>query len=139
MSARREIWEVARREFLERWRSRAMRVSFGILLGLVVAGAVVATVSDEGAPTDDFALVGSRAVALAPALRLADRADGRKARIHRLRDRAAAERALRDGDVDAVILDGRLIVKEDRSSPAVSVAQRAIGAQRTVSACRPWV
>jgi ABC-2 type transport system permease protein len=133
MSARREIWEVARREFLERWRSRAMRVSFGILLGLVVAGAVVATVSDEGAPTDDFALVGSRAVALAPALRLADRADGRKARIHRLRDRAAAERALRDGDVDAVILDGRLIVKEDRSSPAVSVAQRAIGAQRTVT------
>ena len=86
MSARREIWEVARREFVERWRSRAMRVSFAILLGLVVLGAVVATVSDKGTPTDDFGLVGSRAVALAPALRLADQADGRKARIHRLRD-----------------------------------------------------
>ena len=133
MSARREIWEVARREFVERWRSRAMRVSFGILLGLVVLGAVVATVSDKGTPTDDFGLVGSRAVALAPALRLADQADGRKARIHRLRDRAAAERALGDGDVDIVLLDGRLIVEEDRTSPAVGVAQRAIAAQRTVT------
>jgi ABC-2 type transport system permease protein len=133
MSARREIWEVARREFVERWRSRAMRVSFGILLGLVVIGAVVATVSDEGTATDDFGLVGSRAVLLAPALRLADQADGRKARIHRFGDRAAAERALGDGDVDAVILDGRLIVEEDRTSPAVGVAQRAIAAQRTVT------
>jgi ABC-2 type transport system permease protein len=133
MSARREIWEVARREFVERWRSRAMRVSFGILLGLVVIGAVVATVSDEGTPTDEFGLVGSRAVALAPALRLADQADGRKARIHRFGDRANAERALGDGDVDAVILDGRLIVEEDRTSPAVGVAQRAIAAQRTVT------
>lgn len=133
MSARREIWEVARREFVERWRSRAMRVSFGILLGLVVLGAVVATVSDKGTPTDDFGLVGSRAVALAPALRLADQADGRKARIHRLRDRAAAERALGDGDVDIVLLDGRLIVEEDRTSPAVGIAQRAIAAQRTVT------
>ena len=133
MSARREIWEVARHEFVERWRSRAMRVSFGIVLGLVVIGAVFATVFDEGTPTDDFGLVGSRAVALAPSLRLADQADGRKARIHRLRDRAAAERALGEGDVDAVILDGRLIVEEDRTSPAVGVAQRAIAAQRTVT------
>ena len=32
-----------------------------------------------------------------------------------------------------MILDGRLIVEEDRTSPAVGVAQRAIAAQRTVT------
>jgi len=133
MSARREIWEVARREFLERWRSRAMRVSFAILLAFVVAGAVLFTLAGESTPTDDFGLVGPRAVALAPALRLGEQDDGRQARIHRLHDRAAAVRALSNGDVDVAIVDGRLMVEEDSSSIAVGVAQRAVAAQRTVT------
>jgi ABC-2 type transport system permease protein len=133
MSARREIWEVARREFLERWRSRAMRVSSAILLVLVIFGAVAATLSDQGRPTDDFGLVGPRAVALVPALRLADRAEDRTARMHPLRDRAAAERAVREGDVDVAIVDGRLVVKESRSGAAVGIAQRAIAAHAAMA------
>jgi ABC-2 type transport system permease protein len=129
MSVRREIWEVARREVVERWRSRAMRVSSAILLVLVVFSAVAATLSDKGRPTDDFGVVGPRAVALAPALRLADRAEDRTARIHRLHDRAAAERAVRQRDVDVAIVDGRLVVKESRSAAAVGIAQRAMAAQ----------
>jgi ABC-2 type transport system permease protein len=132
MSARRAIREVARRELVARWRSRASRVSFAILLALVVVSAVAATVAGKGTPTDDFGLVGSRAVALAPALRLADKADGRDTRIHRLHDRAAAERAVRAGDVDVAIVGDRLIVKESRSSAAVRVAQRATAGLRTV-------
>jgi ABC-2 type transport system permease protein len=133
MSGRREIWEVARREFVERWRSRAMRVSFLIVLVLVVAGAAAMTLTDDSTPTDDFGLVGARAVALEPALRLAAAAADREARFQPLRDRAAAERAVRDGDVDVAIVDGRLVVKEDRSSPATAVAQRAIAGQATVT------
>jgi ABC-2 type transport system permease protein len=136
MRARREIREVARREFVERWRSRAMRVSFALLLLFVVTGAVLATVSDEGTPTDDVGVVGSRAVALAPALRLAGEADDRTVRIHRLRDRAAAERALREGDVDVAIVDGRLVVEEDRSGAAVGLAQRAVAGQSAVTRLR---
>ena len=130
MSPRREIWEVARREFLDRWRSRAARVSFAILLLLVVGGATAMTLSDR-TPTDDFGLVGERA--LEPALRLVGSAEDRKVRIHRLRDRAAAEGAVRDGDLDVAIVDGRLIVKDGRSRPAVRVAQRAIAGQITVA------
>ena len=133
MSARRAIWEVARRELVERWRSRAMRVSFAILTVLVVAAAAAVSLADEPTPTDDFGLVGARAVALAPALQLADGIDGRRASIHRLRSRAAAERALREGDVDVAIADGRLIVKDDRSIPALGVAQRALAAQATLA------
>jgi ABC-2 type transport system permease protein len=132
MSARREIWEVARREFLDRWRSRAARVSFAILLVLVVGGAAAMTLSDR-TPTDDFGLVGARAAALEPALRLAGRAEDRATRIHRLRDRAAAERAVRDGDVDVAIVNGRLVVKDDRSRPAVGVAQLAMAGPITVT------
>ena len=133
MSARREIWEVARREFLERWRSRAMRVSFLIVLVLVVAGAAAMTLADDSTPTDDFGLVGARAVALEPALRLAGRAEDRKTRIHRLSDRAAAQRAVRDGEVDVAIVDGTLVVEDDRSIPAVGVAQRAIAGQASLT------
>ena len=128
MSGRRAIWEVARREFVDRWRSRAMRISYGILLAMVVAGAVLVSVSDR-TPTDDFALVGPRAVTLAPALRLAAQADDRKARTHRLTDRADAERAVRSGDIDVAIVGDRLVVNDSRARPAVTVAQLAIAGQ----------
>ncbi len=133
MSAGRAIREVARRELVERWRSRAMRVSFAILLVLVVAAAAAATLADKGTPTDDFGLVGARAAAVAPALRLADRAERRDTRIHSLPDRAAAERAVRAGDVDVAIVGDRLIVKESRSDAAVQVAQRALAGQTAVT------
>ena len=133
MSAGRAIREVARRELVERWRSRAMRVSFAILLVLVVAAAAAATLADKGTPTDDFGLVGARAAAVAPALRLADRAERRDTRIHSLPDRAAAERAVRAGDVDVAIVGDRLIVKESRSDAAVQVAQRALAGQTALT------
>ena len=133
MTAARSIREVARRELLERSRSRSMRVSFAVLLALVVASAVVATLADGGTPTDDFGLVGPRAAALAPALRLADEADGRRARIHRLHDRAAAERAVREGEVDVAIAGGRLVVEASRDGPPVAAAQRAIAAQAAMT------
>jgi ABC-2 type transport system permease protein len=133
MSARRAIWEVARRELAERWRSRAMRASFAILLVLVTASAVIATVADNRTPTDDFGVVGTRAVALAPALRLADQADGRRARVHRLPDRAAAAEALRNGDVDVAIVGSRLMVQQSRSSASVRAAQRALATQSALT------
>jgi ABC-2 type transport system permease protein len=126
MSGRREVWEVGRREFVERWRSRAMRVSFLIVLVLVVGGVTAMTLADERTPTDDFGLVGARAVALEPALQLAGRAEDREARFHRLSDRAAAERAVRAGEVDVAIVDGRLVIEDDGPNPAVAVAQRAM-------------
>ncbi len=133
MSDRRAIREVARREVVERWRSRAMRVSFAILLALVVGSAVAATLSDKGTPTDHFGLVGPRAATLAPALRLAAQADHRTARVQVLPDRAAAERAVRAGDVDVAIAGDRLIVKRSRSDDAVRVAQRAVAGQVAVT------
>ena len=130
MSARRAIWEVARRELVERSRSRAMRISFIVVLALAVGGAVAAARLGQGTPTDDVALVGTRSVAMAPALQLQAEAAGRAVDIHRLRTVASARRAVDDGSVDVALVDGaRLIVKRSQSDEAAALVKSAVAAQ----------
>lgn len=137
MSARRTIWEVARRELIQRSRSRALRISFALVFLLTVGAAVAAALGSTGTPTDHVGLVGPRAVAMAPALRLEARAEGRRVQIHRLGDVAAARRAVDAGDVDVALVDGmRLIVRASRSETAVGVVQQAVAGQRTFSRFR---
>ena len=62
MSGRRAVWEVARRELVERSRSRVMRVSIVLLLIVSVGGAVAAARLTGRTPTDDIALAGARGV-----------------------------------------------------------------------------
>jgi ABC-2 type transport system permease protein len=133
MSARIAIWEVARRELVERSRSRAMRVSFLLLLLAVVGGAIAAARIADGTPVDHVALVGPRAQALAPLLERQAQAAGRKADVQRLADTPTAVRALRDGDIDVAIANERLIVERSDSGAAVRVAQQAIAARRTLA------
>ena len=127
MSARRAVWEVARRELVERSRSRTWRVTFVLLLILSVGGAIAAARVSSGTPSDDVGLVGARSIALGPAIRLQAQAAGRRVRLHPLASTAAASRALRDGAIDVALLDGgRLVVKRSRTTPAVRVVQDAV-------------
>lgn len=130
MSGWRSIWEVARRELVERSRSRTMRISLALLLVLAVAGSVAAArAGNETTPTDDVALVGARSVAAAPALRLQAKAVGRRVELHRLDSVASASRAVRDGHVDVALVNGtRLIVKRSGTGPAVRVVEDAVAA-----------
>ena len=68
MSGRRAVWEVARREVVERSRSRVLRVSVALLLILSIGGAIAAARLTGRPPTDDIALVGTRSAALGPAI-----------------------------------------------------------------------
>ena len=130
MSAQRAVWEVARRELVERSRSRALRVSLVLLLILSVGGAIAAARLSGHTPTDDVGLVGARAVALEPAIRLQAKAAGRTVHLHPLATATAASRALRNGSIDVVLLDGsRILVKTSRSQPAVRVMQDAVAAE----------
>ena len=137
MSARRAVWEVARRELVERSRSRVMRISVVLLLILSVGGAVAAARLSGRTPTDDIGLVGPRSVALGPAIRLDAKAIGRRVRLHDLASAAAAGRAVRDGTLAVALLDGRrLLVKSSRSQPPVNVVQDAVAAQGVVDRLR---
>jgi ABC-2 type transport system permease protein len=130
MSARRAVWEVARRELVERSRSHVLRVSLVLLLILAVGGAIAAARLSGSTPSDDIGLVGARAVALEPAIRLQAQAAGRRVHLHKLLSAAVASRAVRDGTVDVALLDrSGLLVKTSRSQPAVRVVQDAIVAQ----------
>ena len=137
MSARRAVWEVARRELVERSRSRVMRISVVLLLLLSVGGAIASARLTSGTPSDDVGLVGARSAAMGPAIQLQARAAGRRARLHDLASTTAASQALRGGNLDVVLLDGtRLLVKSSRSTAAVRVVQDAVAAQSVLDRLR---
>src|SRR5262249_29461137 len=122
MSARRAVWEVARRELEERGRSRVLRVSLVLLLVLCVGGAVAAARLTGTTPTDNVGLVGARSVALEPAIRVQATAAGRRVRMRGFASARAASRAVRDGSIAVALLDGnRLLVKTSRTGPAIRV------------------
>ena len=126
MSARRTVWEVARRELVERSRSRVMQVWVVLLLLLSIGGAVAAARLTGHTPTDHIGLVGARSAALAPAIQLQAKAMGRRARLHTFATAAVASRALRNGTVSAAVIDAtRILVKSKTSQPSVRIAQEA--------------
>lgn len=137
MSSRRAIWEVARRELIERSRSRVMRISIVLVLLLSVGGAIAGARLTGGTPSDDIGLVGTRSSAVAPAIRLQARAAGRRDRLHSFASQAAAGGALRAGKVDVVLVDGtQLLVKSSRNLAAVRVVQAAVAAQSALARLR---
>ncbi len=130
MSARRSVWEVARREVVERVRSRVLQVSLAVLLIAAVGGAVAAARLSDRTPTDNIGVVGARSVALEPAIRSQAQAAGRRVRLHELATQKVAEQAVTDGSVAVVLLDGnRIMVKTSRTGAAVRVVQDAVAAQ----------
>src|SRR5689334_11090927 len=97
MSAPRAVWEVARRELVERSRSRVMRISVVLMLILSIGGAIAAARLSGKTPTDNIGLVGARSVALERSIRLQAKAEGRRVRLDPVASAAAAARAVRDG------------------------------------------
>ncbi|MGZ6644726.1 MAG: hypothetical protein ACXVFT_23215, partial [Solirubrobacteraceae bacterium] len=137
MTGRRAVWEVARREVVERSRSRVLRISLALLLLFSVGGAIAAARVKSGTPTDDVGLVGPRSVALEPAITAQARVAGRRIRLKRLAGAAAARRALRDGAIDVALLDGRaIVVKRSRTAAAVRVVQEGVAAQAALDRLR---
>lgn len=130
MNARRVVWEVARRELVERSRSRVMRISVVLLLVLSMGGAVAAARLSSGTPTDDIALVGAHSAVLRPVIELQAREMGRRARVRETESETTAARWVRDGTIDVALINGRrILVKTDRSQAAVRVVRNATAAQ----------
>jgi ABC-2 type transport system permease protein len=137
MSGRRAVWEVARRELVERSRSRVLRISLVLLLILSAGGAVAAARLTGRTPTDDVGLVGARSVALESAIQAQAKVAGRRVQLRPFTTAPAAERAVRRGAIDLALLDGsRIVVKTSRTIPAVKVVEQAVAAQRVMDRLR---
>ncbi len=116
---------VARRELVERARTRAFRISLVVLLIVVVGGVIAANVLG-GDSALRVGLAGSPSAAAAGQVRAQAAQAGSRVHVVTLADRASAERQLRDGGIDAALIDGSaVVVKTERGSKAARLLQAA--------------
>jgi ABC-2 type transport system permease protein len=118
---------VARREFVERARDRSFRISTGVTMAFLVGFILVASLT-RGAKTYDVAVVGSDATSSVTLAQTAARALGFTIRIRPYDSAAAADRAVRDGVVDAAFVNGAIVV--DTKGPDQLVAALQISSQQ---------
>lgn len=129
----REARLVALREIATRLRQRSLQLSTVLSLVIVVGIAVAAGVVGGGDDRETVAVVGPASAQVGDAARQLD--PGVVTR--RLDDRAAAEQALRDGDVDAAVLDGREILFERNADDGLAaVLQEASARVRAAQTLR---
>jgi len=107
---------VARREILERGRSKAFLISSGVSLLFILAAAILPGVLSNDDPTTyDVGVFGSRSAPLAARLPEVARLTGDEAnvRIRGIGDEAEARRLVTSGNLDAAIGDGPVIVDQE--------------------------
>jgi len=122
---------VARREIVERGRSRAFRISLVAMVLLAAGGAVAASLLGGKAKTYEIGVVGAHADAAAAALPAQVQGTGDRVRVRRPASPAAARADVGSGKLDAALIDGRsVVVKSDTKSQP---AQFAAGAARVAS------
>jgi ABC-2 type transport system permease protein len=109
MSSIRQVWLVARRELRERIRSRGLWAGTVIMLFVVVAAIVVPAALDGGAGAKDVGFVGAAPEDLGSVTRSQGEAVGVTVHVHRYRSVAAGEQAVRDDDIDVLLVDTRVL------------------------------
>lgn len=107
MNGVRQAWLVAAREIRERGRSGAFIASVVFMVLGVAAAIVLPAVLDTGSGTKDVGVTGRTPAQLPAAVRAQGRAVGTTVRIHTYDTQATGEQAVRDGEVDVLVVDGR--------------------------------
>lgn len=127
MKQARQVFDVARREFVQRARSRAFQITMLLTLGIIVAmGPILLLIQDEAAPVR-IGMVGAEPVAFDAAVRDQAVVQGVDVEISRFGSLASAEAALADGTVSVVVVDGaELVWKEEASFRAGSIVSAAL-------------
>ena len=107
MNAANQGWLVARREMRERARSRGFRISVLLMLLVVVAMVVLPSMLDTAQTTKHVGITGTTSQVFEQAL--SNEGDSGDAALHlrRFDTAAAGEKALRDQDIDVLVVEGR--------------------------------
>jgi ABC-2 type transport system permease protein len=107
MSGLRQGWLVALREMRERSRSRGFRAGLAVMLVVVVAAIVVPAMLDTGPGTKDVGVTGAIPNELPHAISGQGDTVGMTVRVHRFDEVAAGEEAVRQKDVDVLVVDAQ--------------------------------
>lgn len=110
MSGWRQVWLVARRELRERSRSKGLWVGTAFMLIVVVAAIVVPGLVENDTVDRDVGLGAVVPDALPAAIVDQGAAVDVRVELHRYPDRSEAEEALRDGDIDVLVVGGDVLV-----------------------------
>ena len=105
MNAVQQIWLVTIREIRERSRSSAFHASFAVMILVTVGLIIVPTLLDSDDGASDVGLTGAVPTALPRSIEDQSHALGTPVRIHRYNSVAVGEQAVRDGDVDVLVVD----------------------------------
>lgn len=105
MNGLQRSWLVAVREMIERSRSRAFRASLLVMIIAVVGAIVLPAMLDNGDETKHVGITGAVSTELPRAIRDQGDAVDRTVRTRRFDDVADGEDAVRDGDVDVLVVD----------------------------------
>lgn len=132
-ASRRSIFLVGWREITERTQGRAFLISTLAIIAVVLAGVIVPALNDHTTRIR-AGTTGARPAALARALSAAAGADRTRLGLRHYRTVAAGEAAVRDGDVDVLILGGERLVW--KSTPDAEVAAVVTGAVQRVQFTR---
>jgi ABC-2 type transport system permease protein len=115
MNGVRQGWYVAVREMGERLRSPLYYLSLALMIVVVTGSIVLPTLLDNGTEKRDVGIAGSAPVGLAQAVESRGDAADIDIRIKEFRSTAAGERAVRAGDVDALVVDGHRLEWQRRA------------------------
>lgn len=106
MRARAIVGEVARRELRERLRERSFFISTGVSLAIVIA---VILIAGGGPSTYEVGVVGERAERVVAAAAAQEEAFGLKIEAREFESPEQARAAVRDGELDAAVAEGRIV------------------------------
>lgn len=129
MSRYRQVILLARREFVQRAKSRAFLVTTGIIVGVVVlAGPIILFLQDEEKPIS-IGIVGSEPAGLESGLDEQAAAIDVEVTVTRFGTVAEAEESLGDESIDVVLVDAsELVWHEDESLRTATIVTGAVAA-----------
>ena len=117
MNGVRQIWLVAVREMRERGRSRAFRISLAIMILVVIGMIIVPALIDTSGGSKDVGLAGTVPGDLSQTIVDQGTAVGTTTRVQHFDTLAAGEDAVRNGDIDVLVVDAQRLEWRRREAP----------------------
>ena len=140
MSSARRLWLVARREWNQRVRTLAFRISTLISILIVGALILVPDMYGGGADTPTVGLVGESSPELPDLVRASGDQLGLSVEIHEFREGSAGRAALRSDDVSVLLVDQQQLVwkaeTDDQLEAAVTSAVQVLQQREAIAELR---